>query len=205
MKNITIVGDGYWLDVAVWAAKSYGLWNNVNAVKINKVGLYEYDMYGFSSPDKNTEYFLAIDGLSFGTVREYYMLDMMRKGYVMTSILKDGDNRFFKSRTNCLVSPGSIIYGDNSALDFNVLIGPDVKIHDGFRSGRSLTIEGSSIISNNVNLGRNVSLRQVSKVKAQVNVCPYCSFECLDELEASYSKPTILTPRFKNPVVIYNN
>jgi hypothetical protein len=210
MKNkLIIIGEGEWLDIAYDAAARLDRWSKIDLLVLERTGPYSYDIERkLGEVEKNTEYFLALDGGHFGTIRESILSYIMQKGFSVTAIMSERHVGLFKMKVNSLIHPLAIISEKNKNWGFNVLIGPNVYIGPNVNISRAITIGNRSEIHSGVGLGKNVSLGKDVNVCEGVVVKDFSSFVCRNPIEVNsilVNKSTYSSDLFVRPVIFHSN
>jgi acetyltransferase-like isoleucine patch superfamily enzyme len=191
MQNkLIIVGEGEWLDIAHDAATRLGRWAQIDLLVLERTGPYSFDIeLKLGEVINGAEYFLALDGDHFGTIRESILSHMMQKGCSIASLVPDQCAKLFKMNANCMIHPTAIVSLQNSGWGYNVFIGPNAYVGAGVSIARTVTISSNSEIHTKAAIGKNVSLNSKVIVASSVGVKSFSSVDCHHEPE------TRLTPK----------
>lgn len=191
MQNkLIIVGEGEWLDIAYDAATRLGRWSQIDLLVLERTGPYSFDIeLKLGEVEKDAEYFLALDGDHFGTIRESILSHMMQKGCSIASLVPETCIKLFKMNANCLIHPAAIVSQQNSGWSYNVFIGPNAYVASGVSIARTVTISRYSEIHAKATVSKNVSFNSKVIVPTAMTLKPFSSVDCHHESE------TILTPK----------
>jgi acetyltransferase-like isoleucine patch superfamily enzyme len=177
-KILKILGEGAWLNYAYSAAHEYGRWDQIELVALKKIDDYSYDLTELSVPEELVDYFIAIDGRMYGTVREKLLADLISRGFKIVSIIPS-DMLSLVNSINCLISCNSKIHTPNFKIQFNTFIGPFVSISSGLSTGRSVTIGPYTEIDSGVKIGKNVTINGLNKISEDILIGEYSRIETL--------------------------
>ncbi len=178
-NKLIIVGEGEWLDIAFDSALQSYEKHELSILALAKTGPYMYDLETkLTSIETGAEYFLAIDGDHFGTIRESLLSYMMQIGCSIASLVPDTHLGLFKMKQNCLIHPSATVSIRNSGWGFNVLVGPNAYIGPNVKLGRTVTISGNSKICSASSIGKNVSLNSQTTVEIGATIHPFSSIDC---------------------------
>jgi acetyltransferase-like isoleucine patch superfamily enzyme len=200
-KILKILGFGEWLDYAFITASNLVYWEEILTIRLNKINSYTYDLSSFIEPEPNCQYFLALDGSAFGTVREKHLSDLISRGFDFISLIPESSNKNINS-INCLVSSGVNINTESVKIQFNTFIGPNSIISSGFSAGRSVTIDPGTIVLDGVRIGKNVTLQNVAKVFSSVNIGEYSLIQTLKEIKQNLKGNMMYSETFDGVVSI---
>ncbi len=199
-KKLKIIGEGEWLYYAYSAAIEYNRWNTIELFDIIKINEYSYDLSGFNIPEENVDYFLAIDGSIFGTVREKHLSILVSKGFNFISIMPSHMSSIMKNM-NCLIASFVNINNFNFRIQFNTFIGPYCNLPSSFSTGRSVTIGPYTDIQPGVSIGKNVTLIGVKKISSNISIGEYTkvdNIEIINKVIKPLTSHTHLFPRSVN-------
>jgi acetyltransferase-like isoleucine patch superfamily enzyme len=207
MKNfntLQILGFGAWLDYATFTARDLGYWEKIESIGLKKINSYTFDISDFVTPESGNDYFLAIDGAAYGTVREKHLSDLILRGFNFVSLIPEGKSKNI-SAINCLISSGVKINYETVKIQFNTLIGPNTVISSKFSAGRSVTIDPNTLILEEVRLGKNVTIQNVSKILNNITVEEYSLVQTLKEIKSNITAHSIYSETFEKVVRIKKN
>lgn len=189
-SKLIIVGEGEWLDIAHDAAIRLGRWTQIDLIVLGRTGPYSFDIeLKLGEVVNEAEYFLALDGDHFGTIRESILSNMMQKGCSIATLVPEACMKLFKMNANCMIHPTAIVSFQNSGWGYNVFIGSNAYVGAGVSIARTVTISSNSEVHTKAAIGKNVSLNSKVIVQSSVSVKPFSSIDCHHEPE------TMLTPK----------
>jgi acetyltransferase-like isoleucine patch superfamily enzyme len=172
-NKLHILGYGEWLGYAHSAAQELNRWNSVDVTVLKKLNDYSYDLEDYQEPEASAEYFLALGGDAFGTVREKHLSDLVSMGFQFASLIPES----FGKKINCLIASGAIISSNQLSISFNAFIGPNSIIGGNLNLGRSSTIGANSYIRENITVAKNVSLSNNVIINPNLSIGAYVSIE----------------------------
>jgi acetyltransferase-like isoleucine patch superfamily enzyme len=197
-NKLHILGYGEWLGYAQTAAQELNRWESFDVTVLEKINDYSYDLQDFQVQDPNSEYFLALGGDAFGTVREKHLSDLVSKGFQFASLMPERYGR----KINCLISSGVIISNNQLSIGFNAFIGPNSIIGSNLNLGRSSTIGANSHLLENVIIAKNVTLSSNIAIRPNLSVGAYVSLESKTTVEDSVKSGTLNSHLFNRPIYI---
>jgi acetyltransferase-like isoleucine patch superfamily enzyme len=197
-NRLHILGYGEWLGYAQCAAQQLGRWSSIETTVLQKINEYSYDIEKFESQEEGVEYFLALAGDAFGTVREKHLSDLASRGLQFASLIPDE----FGKKINSLISSGVMIANNQMAIGFNAFIGPNVLIGKDVTFGRSSTVGANSQIQQDVRVGKNVTLADGVEVLCGTTILNYASIERKQMLEGAIKSGVISSKIFDRIVRI---
>lgn len=199
IKNkLHILGYGEWLGYAQVTALELGRWSEVVVTEISRMNDYTYDLNSYQKGEDGVEYFLALNGDAFGTVREQHLSILVSRGLNIASLLPDE----WPKKINSLISPGAIVPEKGVKISFNVFVGPNAILAGNASIGRSSTIGSSTLIANNVDVGKNVSIACNVHICSGVSIGAYSSLECKNTFKNTIKNGYIESYLFDRPVII---
>jgi len=210
MQNkLIIVGEGEWLDIAHDAATRLGRWAQIDLIVLERTGPYSFDIeLKLGEVVNGAEYFLALNGDHFGTIRESILSHMMQKGCSVTSLVSQQYAKLFKMNANCMIHPAAIVSPQNSGWGYNVFIGPGAYVGAHVSIARTVTVSRNSEIYSKAIISKNVSLNSTVVVPTTVSLKSFTSFDCdkdlvtrLEQINFAYYKSDL----FSKPVVFFDN
>jgi acetyltransferase-like isoleucine patch superfamily enzyme len=172
-NKLHILGYGEWLGYAYTAAQELNRWESVDVTVLKQINDYSYDLQDFQVQDTNSEYFLALGGDAFGTVREKHLSDLVSRGFQFASLMPESLGK----KINSLISSGVIISNNQLSIGFNAFIGPNSIVGNNLNLGRSSTIGANSYLLQNITVGKNVSLSNNITINPNLSVGTYVSVE----------------------------
>jgi acetyltransferase-like isoleucine patch superfamily enzyme len=210
MRNkLFIIGNDEWLDIAHDTAIRINQWTEINQIVLDRTGPYSFDIeMKLSEAVNGAEYFLAMNGDHFGTIRESMLSFMMEKGCSITSLVPKQYLNLFKMKSNCLLHPSATVSSQNSAWGYNVFIGPNACIGANVSIARTVTVSRNSEINSRAIIGKNVSFSSKVVVPYGLEIKPFTSIDCYAQAQTrlcAMNTAYYVSDLFHRPVRFSNN
>jgi acetyltransferase-like isoleucine patch superfamily enzyme len=207
-NKLIIIGEGEWLYFAYDAAIKLDLWINIEIISLQKIGAYTYDIKEkITEPLKEVDYFLAVDGDHFGTIRESMLTYLKSIGCTIVSLVKNEHKAYFKLNLNSLIHPSAIVGISNKGWGYNIFVGPNAYIASNVSISKTVTLGANVNILDGVDLMKNTTINRNVTVDTMCILKEYTGLQksTLTKIGASQKSSYYISDLFQREVVFNNN